>query len=194
MARVFGFDIDGVLTADDDGRSNIWVVEAARFFAKEPVKASFHLHEALALAPADVERFFRAKGHAILAEVPVRQGCAALLQELKDQGHAVHLITARNEGFRSVTEAWLQRHQIAYDSLTMNGSRHKALGKGDVCRSLQVELFVDDNYENCLDIHRRGIPVLMFHASHNREKEPFVPVVYNWSDIRSHVAAMVNGH
>ncbi len=191
LQRVFGFDIDGVLTADDDGRQNTWVVEAGRFFKKEPVKASFRLDEALDLNAAEVERFFRAKGHAILADVPVRIGCVDVLCGLKDQGHTVHLITARNEGFRQITETWLQRHAIPYDSLTMNKSPRTHFGKGQVCRSLRVELFVDDNYENCLDVHQRGGPVLMYHASHNRERDPVVPVVYDWNDIRSHIETIL---
>ena len=189
--KVFGFDIDGVLTADDDGRQNTWVVEAGRFFKKKPVRASFRLDEALGLKKAEVERFFRAKGHTILAEVPVRTGCVDVLCELKNQGHTVHLITARNEGFRQITEDWLQRHAIPYDSLTMNEAPHTAFGKGKVCRSLSVELFVDDNYENCLDIHRSGVPVLMYYASHNRERHPFVPVVHDWDDIRSHIETIL---
>ena len=38
---IFGFDIDGVLTDDDNGQENIWLARASAYFNKPIVKHSF---------------------------------------------------------------------------------------------------------------------------------------------------------
>ncbi len=191
MKHVFGFDIDGVLTDDDNGTENTWVVECGRYFEKEPVVASFRLDQALDLDTERIEQFFRAKGEHLLRDMPPRPGSIETLRELKAQGHTVHLITARRQGFRDLTEDWLERHRVPYDTLTMNDFTDRPLGKGKICRHLDVELFVDDNYDNCVDVHRHGVSVLMYYASHNRRLDPPVPVVHDWQDIRTYIRSIV---
>lgn len=179
----FGFDIDGVLTADDDGETNLWLTEASRYFGKDLVTRSFSLEEALAVSRVEVDEFIRTRAHGILRQVPVREHAVGVLQKLMAEGFSIHLITARRSQLRDVTEEWLKKHQVPYETLTMNeGENHTP--KSASCKRLGVRFFVDDSYENCLDCRSAGIYTLMYYASHNRGAFPPVPVVYNWLDIQ----------
>ncbi len=190
---IFGFDIDGVLTADDDGESNLWLTEASRYFGKDLVQQSFSLEKALALSRADVEEFIQTRAPEILTQVPARDNAVDVLQRLQADGVSVHLITARRASLRDVTETWLRKFKIPYETLTMN-EEDSHTPKGVSCLQLGVQFFVDDNYENCVGCRSAGVFTLMYYASHNRQKFPPVPVVYDWLGIEQHALDFIGAY
>lgn len=189
---IFGFDIDGVLTADDNGQENIWLARASAYFNKPILKHSFYIDEALGLARDDLHAFLREETIPILTSVPARPGSVAVLSRLWQAGHEIHLITARSEPLRKVTEDWLKRHQVPYTALHMSPSPEEDYSKGEKCRELGVEFFVDDHYPNCIDTANRGVYTLLFHTSHNRHFQcpPGIKRVYNWREIAQHIAEL----
>lgn len=192
IGLIFGFDIDGVLTADDDGKQNVWIQEAARYLNVTPIKASFRLDEALGVKEEVIEEFFQEKGESILANMPIRPHCQKVLTDLKARGALIHLITARQEGFRSTTLEWLSKHNICYDALHMNPNPNGFFSKGKLCRNLQVQFFVDDSFANCVDLYKHNIYTLMFSTSHNQEKTSPVPIVHNWYEIEEKIATFIS--
>jgi len=187
---IFGFDIDGVLTGDDDGVTNLWLQKAAEYFGQEMIRPSFYIEEAFDRTVEEVREFFAAKIDSIFASVPIRPHCAETLTKLWDQGCTIHLITARDEEHRQVTEAWLKKHEIPYHTLSM--SPHKqSYSKGDRCVELGVDFFVDDKFENAHEVAERGIYTLLFHASHNRDRETTLPRVRSWLDINEHIDYLI---
>ncbi len=187
MTATFGFDIDGVLTDDDDGTSNIWMVEASRYFNRPLIKPSFYLHEAVGVTRQEIDRFIEARSMAIMENVSIRPHCLNVLRRLKSVYCDIHLITARKDSCRNLTEAWLGANQIPYDSLTMKSVKDSHYSKGTICQHLEVDLFVDDNYENCLELKQSGIYTLMYHCSHNQDKQAPVPVVRDWHEIETSI-------
>ncbi len=190
---IFGFDIDGVLTDDDNGHSNLWLERASAFFKRPIVKHSFYIDEALEIDKEELEPFLARETAAIMETVLPRQGCAAVLSRLLEAGHEVQLITARSEPYREVTEDWLRRHGIPYTDLHMSPSETESYSKGQKCVQLGVQLFVDDHFMNCADVASRGIYTLLYHTSHNRERRcpPEIVRVYNWLEIAQHIAALI---
>ena len=131
---VFGFDIDGVLTDDDNGQSNLWLERASAFFNRPILKHSFYIDEALGIAKEELEPFLVRETAMIMEIVSPRQGCVEVLTRLMDRGHEVQLITARSEPYREVTEDWLRRHKIPYTDLHMSPSEDQSYSKGqNVC-------------------------------------------------------------
>jgi len=189
---VFGFDIDGVLTDDDNGQSNLWLERASAFFNRPILKHSFYIDEALGIAKEELEPFLVRETAMIMEIVSPRQGCVEVLTRLMDRGHEVQLITARSEPYREVTEDWLRRHKIPYTDLHMSPSEDQSYSKGQKCEQLGVQLFVDDHFKNCTDVAGRGIRTLLYHTSHNREQScpPQIIRVYNWLEIAQHIAAL----
>ena len=86
---IFGFDIDGVLTADDNGEENIWLARASAFFRRPIVKHCFNIDEALGIARDDLEPFLRSETVPILTSVPIRPGCKRVLTRLWQLGHEI---------------------------------------------------------------------------------------------------------
>lgn len=184
--KVFGFDIDGVLTNDDDGDCSLWLQEASNYFGEPIVKRSYYIEDAFNKSKGEVQEFFRARVSTIFATVPVREDAAETLQGLFRRGHEIHLITARDNRYRQVTENWLQRHEIPYHSLSMSETS-EAYSKGVLCQELGVHFFVDDKVENAEDTSRLGIYTLLFHASHNLHANTSVPLVKSWRDVQTHI-------
>jgi len=189
---VLGFDIDGVLTDDDNGQDNVWLTRASAYFNKPILKHSFYIDEALGVSPDELYDFLIAETIPILSSVPIRSECVPVLSQLSQAGHEIHLITAREEFLRPVTEDWLQRHGVPYTALHMGSDTGTSLSKGEKCRQLGVQFFVDDHYRNCLDTASRGVYTLLFNASHNRDWQcpPAIARVYNWLDIAQHIAKL----
>ncbi|NLJ79564.1 MAG: hypothetical protein GX335_00845 [Firmicutes bacterium] len=189
---IFGFDIDGVLTNDDDGQSNIWLTSAREYFGKPLIKPSFYLEEAFDLTPEEVDEFFQETLETVFTSVPIRPHSAPTLQKLWDLGATIHLITARSEKHRAVTEAWLREHGIPYHSLEMSPVQ-ATYSKGEACLKLGVEFFVDDQLQNAKDVAGKGIYTLLYHASHNRDSPTSLPRVKDWLEINRHIDFFLQG-
>lgn len=182
----FGFDIDGVLTDDDDGHKNIWLLYGEKFFGKPIVKPSFFIEEAFDITPKEAETFFKEMQETVYNAVSVRPYCAEVLNNLRNLGVNIHLITARDERHRDLTEDWLKKAQVPYDSLQMSPF-NQSYCKGDKCLELGIEFFVEDNLQNAKSVAQRDIYTLLFHASHNRSKLTTLPRVKDWREISSHI-------
>lgn len=183
---IFGFDIDGVLTHDDDGETNIWLEEASAFFEEPIVKRAYYVEDAFNKTWAEVQKFFEARIETIFATAPVKDHSAQTLRDLKKRGCTIHLITARDEQHRAVTADWLHRHEIPYHTLSMSPPQ-QSYSKGELCKTLGVEFFVDDKIENAQDVASRGIYTLLFHASHNLDHKLPLPLVKDWLDVQHHI-------
>lgn len=188
MSRfTFGFDIDGVLTNDDDGECSIWLREAAEYFGEPlPQKRAYYIEDAFNKSTEEVQGFFSARMESILDRVPIREHATDTLRNLLEGGHTVHLITARDEKIRQTTERWLKRHDVPYHTLFMSPT-NGSYSKGTLCKELQVGFFVDDKVENVLDTSGKGIYTLLFHASHNLEHQTSLPLVKNWLEVQEHI-------
>lgn len=183
---VLGFDIDGVLTNDDDGSNNLWLQKAAEYFEQEMIRPSFYIEEAFDRSVEEVQKFFQIQAESIMSSVPIRKNCSAVLAEFWSKGHTIHLITARDEEHRQLTKDWLAKHGLNYHELHMS-PRGQSYSKGDRCRELGVHFFVDDKFENALDVAQHGIYTLLFNASHNHGKQTNLPRITSWSEIYDHV-------
>lgn len=64
----------------------------------------------------DFDAFFAASGE----DEPIGP-VITLVNALAAAGKEIHIITGRREDTREITEAWLERHGVSYDRLTMRG-------------------------------------------------------------------------
>lgn len=150
------------------------------------LKPSFYIEEAFNKTPEEVQEFFRERMYTIFSTVPIRENCADVLQTLWDQGNTIHLITARDEAHRAITETWLKRHGLRYHSLHMSPPK-QSYSKGELSAQLGVHFFVDDKKENAIDVASQGIYTLLYHASHNHDYKGTLPRVYNWQEVQEHI-------
>jgi uncharacterized HAD superfamily protein len=182
--RIIGFDIDGVLTDEMSGGKNIWQREIEAYFPGiQLLEPDFTFTAAFGLSLEEVDRFMEERAPEVFRKVKPQPGSRELIEYLQDAGFTVHLITARFPCYEDVTREWLASHGFRPNALWFVNA------KGALCRELGVELFVDDYWENCLDVRDHGIKALLMSAPHNLgcPEEQGICRVENWEEIRAHV-------
>jgi 5'(3')-deoxyribonucleotidase len=163
-----GVDVDGVL-ADfyAEYRREAAKLTGRDFKGIDPVDwgwSNFNLtpdeHKTIWKTIAETEEFWT-----FLAKLPNTD----LLLQLTEK-HDVYFITNRAPAAgRSLTQQtaeWLQeRFYIAYPQVLV--TKHK----GAVCKALGIELFIDDNVDNCKEVEAQEIKVYLNTLPHNLENK-----------------------
>ena len=114
-----------------------------------------------------------------------------IISKLKEEGHAIILITARwdevvEDGLapaKEITETWLKKHGIEYDKLIVN-----AQNKGEIAKENNVDVFVDDSLKNCISAASKGIKTFIMdnrcNANSNAEG---VTRVFSWPHLEHEI-------
>lgn len=94
-------------------------------------------------------------------------------------------ITAREERLRQLSTKWFEDNHLPYSKIILVGGHDKVA----TVKAEDVKIFIDDRYENCIDIATYcEIPVLMIDAPYNQK--PLVEGitrVNNWLQIEKYI-------
>jgi len=75
-----------------------------------------------------------------------------VIHNLKELGHTIIIITARTDEFHDnpyrQSKEWLEKNNIEYDKLVVN-----ARDKGMACIEEKIDLYIDDNLNNCIRVN-----------------------------------------
>ncbi|MEW6697783.1 MAG: 5' nucleotidase, NT5C type [Bacillota bacterium] len=128
------------------------------------------------------------KEEEIIKNSPVIPYARENICRLVKDGWQVHIITARNPRYSTVTEKWLRQQGIPYSGLHLLNSHHKV----EICRDLKVELMIEDNVHNAYQLADGGIPVILYEAPHNRHW-PWQGIrCTSWHDIYASIQKAAN--
>lgn len=109
-----------------------------------------------------------------------RENAKEVIDKLKNDGHQIYIITARDSEFHDdpymYSKNWLDKNKIYYDKLIVN-----ARNKKDVCEKEEIDLFIDDQPNNCLQILNAGIKAIMI--IDNDDNFDGIINLKNWNDI-----------
>lgn len=109
-----------------------------------------------------------------------RENAKEVIDKLKNDGHQIYIITARDSEFHDdpymYSKNWLDKNKIYYDKLIVN-----ARNKKDVCKKEEIDLFIDDQPNNCLQILNAGIKAIMI--TDNDDNFDGIINLKNWNDI-----------
>lgn len=91
------------------------------------------------------------------------EGAVETLNQFKEYGHRIHLITNRSFGTRAHhnTSDWLTRHDVPFDSLVF--TPHKWIFRPDI--------MLDDYEKNFNDFWEVGVPTILFRRPWNQHVE-----------------------
>lgn len=93
--------------------------------------------------------------------VPLRSGVVDVLNKLREQGHKIIFITARNNTEYGdpygISYNYLKLNNIPFDKLIVNVN-----DKAKECILQDIDLFIDDNTKNCKAVKNKGIETLQF--------------------------------
>lgn len=107
-----------------------------------------------------------------------------IIKKLKQEGHEIYIITARNQKFlksgqmEDKTINWLLKNGIHYDNITFD-----CQDKLNYCVNNNIDIMIEDSKEHILNISTK-IPVLCFNAKYNLDiNNKNIIRVYSWYDI-----------
>ena len=95
--------------------------------------------------------------------VPLKEDVINVLTRLREDGHKIIFITARNTAEYGdpykISYDYLKSHNVPFDGLYTN-----VADKASKCVIEGIDLFIDDSTMNCKAVKRRGVPTLQFDA------------------------------
>lgn len=105
------------------------------------------------------------------------------INRLKEEGHKIVLITARwdfeDTDVRKLTEEWIKKQNISYDKLVVNANT-----KLEAAMENNIDIFVDDSFENCVQVSKGGIKTFIMDTRCNKGLEDDnIKRVFSWPDL-----------
>ncbi|HKL75768.1 MAG TPA: hypothetical protein VJ881_06845 [Halanaerobiales bacterium] len=183
MNKILGIDIDGVITNEGSANDNIWHNALCNHFSQDLTREKnvYDFMEAYGLSEREMNEFINEKISDIYSSVKAYPEAIKTISKLYKNNFEIHLITARHKEYREITENWLKKHSIPYHSLTHDEP------KAPLAVKKNIELFIEDNFDNAFDIASKNIKVLLINKYHNLNKELIENIkrVDNWLDINN---------
>lgn len=116
-----------------------------------------------------------------------RENVKNVIDKLKEDGHEIYIVTARDSEFHDdpykLSKEWLDKNSIYYDKLIVN-----AREKSSVCKDENIDLFIDDQLNNCLSVTNVGIKTIMITDKIYNYNE--ITQLQNWNEIYNYVNEM----
>ena len=114
---------------------------------------------------------------------------AYVLYKLKDMNHKIYAVTGRQTVAREGTEEWLNKHFTGvFDDLVLTNSfTVDEVPKSRLCQILNISTIIDDNFQTCVDCHKKGIEAIhyvgepMYLWCH--ERHPDIKTASNWLEV-----------
>ncbi|WP_027398797.1 nucleotidase [Anaerovorax odorimutans] len=170
-------DIDGTVT-----EPYYWIPRVNEYFNTniEPKDVKFYeIHKLLGVKENVYNEFYEIYGELLHKEAKIRVGVKEIINKLYDL-HNIYFVTAREERMRYVSLEWLTRNQLPMHGIHLLGSHNKVRKAVD----LDCDLFIEDRYENALQLAHAGFEVLLIDCNYNKGMLPSnVTRVRHWFQI-----------
>ena len=116
-----------------------------------------------------------------------RENAKEVIDKLKKEENEIYIITARDSEFHDdpykLSKDWLDKNEIYYDKLIVN-----AREKSSVCEKEKIDLFIDDQPNNCLSVSNIGIHTIMItDKAYNYDK---IKQLKDWNEIYNYINEM----
>lgn len=191
-----GIDIDGVLT---DLESYIfdygikYCVENNLTYKIIP--GYYEERKVLGISEENEEKFWNSYLKHYATEYKARDFASEIIKKLKEEGHEIYIVTARNEWgltgedygkMKEFVKKWLEDNEIYYDRIIYTNDemqRDTKSSKVKYCVGNYIDVMIEDSPKNIKEISKK-IPVLCYHSSYNENVAGRnIKRVYSWYDI-----------
>ena len=120
--------------------------------------------------------------------VPLRDDVIDVLTKLREQGHKIIFMTARNnveyKDPYKISHEFLEVNGVPYDKLLVNIE-----DKAQQCIVENIDLFIDDNNDNCRLVHKTGIETWQFGTIFT-QKIKGIDRVDSWNEVYNRIQEM----
>lgn len=131
------------------------------------------------------KEFGKAMYAKVLLDVKLKRNAKEIVNKLKEEGHKIIIITARDEtiyddpfGF---TTKQLEKLGIKYDKLVCSFDKRK------VCIDEKIDVFVDDSIENLTSSEDVVGKILLFNSKLNMKKQTNFTRVDSWEEVYNYI-------
>ena len=170
-------DIDGTITDP-----YFWLAEANKYFNKSVTidqVTGYLIHKVMKIDILEYDRFYEKRKFSIHSKQELRDDVKVALEKLSIL-HNIYFVTAREKSLTMLTHSYLKKNELYYDELFVLGSHYK-VGKA---KELNCNIFIEDSYDNAIQLSEAGFKVLLMDTNYNREKiNQNIVRVYNWKEI-----------
>lgn len=132
----------------------------------------------------ELKYFLREIQEVITENALPRKDVVEVIHKLKELGHTILIITARADEFHDdpyrQSKEWLERNNIEYDKLVVN-----ARDKGMACIKEEIDLYIDDNLNNCIRVNELGIQTIRI--CNDKKAVNFRNTFYDWNHIYEYI-------
>lgn len=186
---IIGIDIDDTIT----DLSDIFLKYATLYNKENEIdfkidKTQWDIDKAFGWNNDDFMKFSKKYLEILLNEAKPKKGCVDVINKLREDGHKIVIITARNSeeliAPYEFTKNWLELNNIGFDKLVVNSNK-----KEEDCINNKIDVFVDDRLENCEKVYEKlHIPVFLFDSVYNtNDKNSLIERVFSWEEVYSKI-------
>jgi uncharacterized HAD superfamily protein len=174
-------DIDGTVT-----EPYYWLQKANEYFGGNIKPKDVHDYEINKVYNVEESRykdFYRIFGMSLHRDSKMRIGASKIINKLYKY-HQIHFVTAREYKMKEVSIQWLDKFKIPMDSISLLGTHDKVKRASE----LDCDIFIEDRYENAIQLAEAGFDVLLIDCSYNKGVLPInVKRIKCWSQIENYI-------
>jgi Uncharacterized conserved protein len=151
-----GIDIDGVLTNESDFIRDF----GSKFCYENNISCNlnpsiYDSKETFGISENDYLKFWGEYLEYYSSLDNMRPFASEVIKKLKNEGHEIYIITARNftnkqtefgEKMRNMVKSWLKENKIEYDDIYFSED------KKHICESLKIDVMVEDKPEKIIKV------------------------------------------
>lgn len=116
----------------------------------------------------------------IINSAKPRENVVKYINKLRETGNEIYIISARSSEFHDdpykLSKDWLDNNNIKFDKLIVNARK-----KAPVCKQENIDIFIDDQLNNCIEVSRLGI--MTIRLSEDETHYNNITNCKNWDDI-----------
>lgn len=189
-----GIDVDGVIFDSEN-----WFRTFATFYNSEHFKSvevdreELYFQKRYLWTPEQEHKFYNDCYEEIEAKAPLMPYAKMVIQKLKSMGHKLYIITTR--GATIPGEIDISKKRFAEENLEFDGYFFASKNKAEVCKNLNIDVMIDDLYDNVEKIIANGIRCLYYRDLVLRQfdkENTLVHEVRNWGDIYQEILNFEN--
>ena len=170
-------DIDGTITD-----AYYWLNLSNKYFntnvSKEQV-TEYSIPNVLGVEESVYAEFYENHKFQIHLEQELLPNARKLINKLSIYNN-IYFVTARDKSLTMLTHGYLKKNEISYDGLYVLGSPDKV----ETAKQLNCDIFIEDSYDNALQLSNAGYKVLLIDTNYNRlPLNDNITRVYNWKEI-----------
>ncbi|MBD7911875.1 MULTISPECIES: hypothetical protein [Clostridium] len=170
-------DIDGTITD-----AYYWLDLCNEYFNTNITKeqaTEYCIHKVVGVTEEEYSQFYEKYKFNLHSTEKLRNDAKSVITKLNLDNN-IYFVTARDKSLTLLTIRYLIKNKIPYDDLFVLGNSYKV----DTAKNLNCHIFIEDSYDNAMELSNAGFKVLLIDTNYNRKPiNKNIIRVCNWYEI-----------